>query len=1023
MPTLNPSVTYDRAFHVAAVADAVYFGSSADDKVTCLDASTGEARWSFYTGGPVRLCPTVHKGKVYVGSDDGFVYCLRAADGGLVWRYRPCDENRQIPGNGRLVSVRPVRTGLVIQDDVVYFCSGLFPTEGVSVCALSATDGTVVWKTDPSGLSPQGYLLASRSCLYVPTGRTPPVVLDRRDGKQVGVVKADRGEGGTYALLADEHLIHGPGENGRLAVAGAGRGDRIASFSGIRLIAGPRTSYLQTTMQLMAFDRVRYLDLRKQREAMAAKQGNILKKIGKLGRYAGGKEGKALREELADARAALKKLLEEGPDCFGWKQSCRHRYSLILAGDVLFAGGDGEVAAFRASDGKRVWAREISGRACGLSVSNGRLYVSSDTGTIHCFGRTAAKVRTVGPADVQVPYPTGERTSVCASTADHLVAQTGIDRGYCLVLGCGEGRLAYEIAKRTKLHVVGIEPNEAKVLAARKALDRAGLYGRRVTVHRGGLTELPYADYTMNLVVSDATETGSSLPTPAAEVFRVLRPCGGAAWIGLPAQAMRLDSGAKRSALKRWMGQAAASAWKQVEQNGLWAACRRGPLPGSGEWTQMYGAASNTACSGDQRLTGPMRIQWFGRPGPREMIDRHHRNVPPLVRDGRVFIPGDNRIFAVDAYNGAALWDLDVPNSRRLGAPFDGGSMAVAEDRLYVAAEDKCLNLDVATGRQVTAFPVLQLIDGQTRHWGYVGIVGDLLLGSGRKAEAIYTRISRSADAYQWGDYKRMVTSDSLFCLDRTSGKKRWTYRSGVIINPSIAAGGGRVYFVESHSREAAEDRDGQIAMNVLIKDGMALVALDAKTGQVVWKQTPDLKAFRQIVYLIHADDMLIAFGARNQGRQLWHDLIGFDARTGKVRWRQTRDTRWRRGGTHGEQVRHPVIVDKTIYAEAHAYDLYTGKPVPDWTFNHDRTGCGTVTASSSCLFYRDRNPAMLNLADRKQTRLSRVNRPGCWVNIIPAGGLVLVPEGSSGCTCAYPIQTSMAFAPRAPREIGASSQ
>jgi len=495
------------------------------------------------------------------------------------------------------------------------------------------------------------------------------------------------------------------------------------------------------------------------------------------------------------------------------------------------------------------------------------------------------------------------------------------------------------------------------------------------------------------------------------------------AWIGLPAQVMKLDSGAKRSAMKRWIGKAVASEWERVEQNGLWAVCRRGPLPGSGDWTQMYASPSNTACSEDRRLTGPMRIQWFGQPGPRGIIDRHHRNVPPLVRDGRVFIPGDNRIFAVDAYNGTALWDISVPNSRRLGAPFDGGSMSVAEDRLYAAVEDKCLNLDVATGRRLAAFPVPQLIDGQIHHWGYVGIVGDLLLGSGRKAKAIYTRISRSADAYQWGDYKRMVTSDSLFCLDRISGKTRWTHRSGVIVNPSIAAGGGRVYFVASHNRKAAEDSDGQIAMNVLIKDGVTLVALDTKTGKVVWKQAPDLKAFRQIVYLVYADEMLIAFGARNQGRQLWHDLIGFDARTGKVLWRQTKDTRWRRGGTHGEQVRHPVIVDETVYAEAHAYDLHTGEPVPEWTFDHDRGGCGTVTASSSCLFYRDGNPAMLNLADRKQTRLSRVNRPGCWVNIIPAGGLVLVPEGSAGCTCGYPIQTSMAFAPRAPRGIGASSQ
>ena len=29
-----------------------------------------------------------------------------------------------------------------------------------------------------------------------------------------------------------------------------------------------------------------------------------------------------------------------------------------------------------------------------------------------------------------------------------------------------------------------------------------------------------------------------------------------------------------------------------------------------------------------------------------------------------------------------------------------------------------------------------------------------------------------------------------------------------------------------------------------------------------------------------------------------------------------------------------------------------------------------------------------------------------------PAGGLVLLPESSSGCSCAYPMQASVAYAP-----------
>jgi hypothetical protein len=38
--------------------------------------------------------------------------------------------------------------------------------------------------------------------------------------------------------------------------------------------------------------------------------------------------------------------------------------------------------------------------------------------------------------------------------------------------------------------------------------------------------------------------------------------------------------------------------------------------------------------------------------------------------------------------------------------------------------------------------------------------------------------------------------------------------------------------------------------------------------------------------------------------------------------------------------------------------------------------------------------------------------RPGCWINAIPAGGLVLVPDASSGCRCSYLNQAWIALSP-----------
>lgn len=42
-------------------------------------------KWSFFTEGPVRLAPAIFDDKVYVGPDDGVVYCLKSENGDLVW--------------------------------------------------------------------------------------------------------------------------------------------------------------------------------------------------------------------------------------------------------------------------------------------------------------------------------------------------------------------------------------------------------------------------------------------------------------------------------------------------------------------------------------------------------------------------------------------------------------------------------------------------------------------------------------------------------------------------------------------------------------------------------------------------------------------------------------------------------------------------------------------------------------------------------------------------------------------------
>ena len=88
---------------------------------------------------------------MYAGSDDGYVYCLSAATGELLWKYRAGPTDEKVIGNGRMISHWPVRTSVLVDDGTVYFGAGVFPYEGIYICALDAADGSVIWRNDTIG--------------------------------------------------------------------------------------------------------------------------------------------------------------------------------------------------------------------------------------------------------------------------------------------------------------------------------------------------------------------------------------------------------------------------------------------------------------------------------------------------------------------------------------------------------------------------------------------------------------------------------------------------------------------------------------------------------------------------------------------------------------------------------------------------------------------------------------------------------------------------------------------------------
>jgi len=129
--------------------DRVFLASVNAHTVYALDASSGEILWSYTAGGRVDSPPTIYKGRVLFGSADGWVYCLRAADGALVWRFRAAPEDRRLVAFEQIESVWPVHGSVLVQDDVVYCVAGrsMFLDGGMRLLKLDPKSGRKLSET------------------------------------------------------------------------------------------------------------------------------------------------------------------------------------------------------------------------------------------------------------------------------------------------------------------------------------------------------------------------------------------------------------------------------------------------------------------------------------------------------------------------------------------------------------------------------------------------------------------------------------------------------------------------------------------------------------------------------------------------------------------------------------------------------------------------------------------------------------------------------------------------------------
>jgi len=125
---------------------SVYVSAVDESKVYAFDERTGKERWSFLAGANVDSPPSIYNGLVVFGAADGHVYCLRAADGALVWRFRAAPYERNIMAFGRVESVWPVHGSVLIANGLVYVTAGRssFVDGGIHLFVLDALTGKLI---------------------------------------------------------------------------------------------------------------------------------------------------------------------------------------------------------------------------------------------------------------------------------------------------------------------------------------------------------------------------------------------------------------------------------------------------------------------------------------------------------------------------------------------------------------------------------------------------------------------------------------------------------------------------------------------------------------------------------------------------------------------------------------------------------------------------------------------------------------------------------------------------------------
>lgn len=980
---------FDATYEPIVTGNTLLISSAVTDSVTAFDTETGAERWCVYADGPVRFAPVALQGRAYFGADDGHFYCVEVATGELLWKFRAAPRRRLVLGNDRLISMWPLRGAPVLVDGKIFFTIGVWPSEGGFLyeidTARSEASASYTVTTLPE-LTPQGYLAAGGGSVFIPGGRAAAT--------RYGLQKRDF-ESFEYNVrgLTDYHLSVG---------------DKWI-FHGQRVFDAERGKVLDFVAPRPVFDRQSgeiYSAAGETVTAVNLAQPKLIDSTDRKGKPIQKETFSSLWEVPGTSILAAANRFED-------TRSPRFRRSItgpmaihVRAGNRLYGNWADVLFAIDLPDqehGPRVsWSKTIQGAAKTMAVADGKLFVGTGAGRIYCFDGAQKHPRTYSAAKTRP----AEYSSAAAERVRDLLAVTGAAAagGFCLVWGVGNGELIDGILEQSELRVVAIDPDSNKVDGLRRRLTARGLYGRRAAALVGDPASVELPPFLAQLVISedlDAAGWGRGQLTVQA-LFRILRPYGGTACLEL--------SASEHTKLAELV-QSANLHGAEISRHGMTTVLRRaGELAGTADWDHEFGDSANTLTSRDTLVKAPLGVLWFGGPSSDgELFFDRHKFPPGLaVKHGRMFIQGPRVFTAVDIYTGRILWKIPVPQGLSAGRTgWDGISgfhYVVTEDSLYLSYEKSCVRLDPASGRQLDEFT----LDDPNDDWGRIRIVDDFLV------VPVFRRVDESIEAglpigfrKPRGGHGRLPFK--LVAMNRHSGKVVWTQQARQNFL-EIAIGKSSVFCFDGRLKDffRSGDRKG---LDPQSDTTHHLKSFDLKTGELRWEK----ETLMALVWLAYSDEHDVVVGSNKNGVETW------SGKSGERLWRRNSIGYGFKG--HPESVWNKVVIRKNQVIDQRGpgrfYDLLTGRPIQrahpitgeivDLQFTKVGHHCNYAVANEHLLTFRAGTGGFFDLNTSGTGRLKGF-RTGCRNSLIPAGGVLNVPNYAHGCSCSFNVFTSLAF-------------